>query len=161
MGKAKEETKAVAIEPQLIRKITGKTVMTGVDIPIDKAQPLYTVLGVIKSYDTGDGEYGSWIKFKGDFVATRISDGAVFRAPACMLQKPLDDVLANQFDKAIQDAGEEAKGVSIEMAVEIGVEPADTPTKYQWTMVSLIPLAANNALDALAERVQARRLESK
>lgn len=157
MATAKKE---VTKEPELIRKITGKNVMVGVTIPTDKATALYHVLGIVKSYKCETADLGDYILFTGDFLATRLSDGAEFRAPKCILQKPLDDVIANQYDAAIKSAGEEAKGVAVDMAIEIGVKPEKTPTGYQWVMTSLIPMAKNNALESIKERVQLQ-LENK
>jgi len=153
---SKTETKKVPAE--VIRKITNKDVLGDISVPKEET-PLYTLMGNIYGYDTGNTTYGDYIKFKGDFIAVT-KDGKEFRAPYAIIPTPMDLALAGQFDSAVEaladpETGEIPKGkrAQCEMAIEIGVKPADTPTKYQWTMKPLIEIAPTNALDSLKERV--------
>lgn len=160
----KNETQVAAGTVELLRKITNKTVL-GKEFLSEapkEATKLYTLMGVISGYQQDNSEYGTFIKFKGDFVAEVAHNGAEFRAPSCIVPVPMDDVLAAMYDKAVAemvdpDTGEMPSGkrASCQFAVEIGYKPSETPTGYEWTVTPLIKMQENDAITSLKSQLKA------
>lgn len=160
-AKTKEETQASAVE--LLRKITNKTVLGKEFLQATPKEPtkLYTLYGVISGYQAGTTEYGEFLKFKGDFKAKVAHDGKEFRAPACIVPVPMDNVLAGMYDAAVKEmvdpeTGElpSGKRPQCQFAVEIGYKPGDTPTGYEWTVTPLMEMQENDAIVALENQLK-------
>lgn len=148
-------------EPQVTRKITNKTVLGKLlDDKPEEETVLYTLMGIIRGYQTGNTEYGQFIKFRGDFEAFNHVEQRSFRAPTCIIPVPMDDVLANQYDQTVAamvdaETGELPKNKKPEcrFAVDIGYKPSDTPTGYEWTVSSRVKMQENDAMLALKRQV--------
>jgi hypothetical protein len=132
-------------EPKVVRKITSKTVM-GADFLDSKPTQellLYTLNGVIRSYEAGTSDFGQYLKFRGDFKAYNHITETVVRAPACIIPAPMDEILAGQYQTAkahlIDEETGEIKGGKMpkfNFSIDIGYMPADTPTGYEWTVAT-------------------------
>lgn len=148
----------------LLRKITNKTVLGKDFLEAKPKEPmnLYTLMGVISGYQSGQSEYGAFVKFKGDFVAEVHMTNQSYRAPSCIVPVPMDDVLAGMYDKAVADmvdpeTGEMPAGKrpQVQFAVEIGYKPGDTPTGYEWTVTPLMEMQENDAITNLRQTLVA------
>lgn len=131
--------------PQMVRKITSKTVMGKdfLDTPPEADTLLYTLNGVIRSYESGTSDFGTYLKFRGDFKAYNHITESVIRAPACIIPAPMDEILAGQYQSAkmrvIDEETGEIKGGKLpkfNFSIDVGYMPADTPTGYEWTVAT-------------------------
>lgn len=147
-------------EPEMLRKITNKTVMTKefLDGPKPKeSQVLYTLFGIIRDVTPGDGDFGPFLKFRGDFKAYNHVEEKVYRAPSAIVPAPMDDVLNNQFEaaKAAQidpETGEikgGAKKLKFQFIIDVGYKPSDSPTGYEWTTATRVKLQESDEMLAL------------
>lgn len=111
------------------------------DILLTKAAgtvPVARVFGRATSCKSKVSDFGESFEFKGNFEATRLSDGEVFRSAKLYLPKLLEglmaDALANSDD-------------ALDFVVEIGVKASGNAHHYEWTVK---PLMDNQAADPLA-----------
>lgn len=170
--RAKQQRRQKMVEEQavktgsvgLLRKITNKTVLGKEFLEAKPKEPtdLYTLMGVINSYQPGQSEYGTFVKFKGDFVADVHVSGESYRAPNCIVPVPMDDVLATMYDKAVEEMVDKETGEmppgkrpQVQFAVKIGYKPGDTPTGYEWTVTPLMEMQENDAITNLRQTLKA------
>ena len=154
---------------QVITKISPKTLkaspkmklitIDGKQVPrCDGEQTLFRVLGRAVGVKTGTTDFGDFVAFTGDFRATVIATGEVFRSSKVFLPESVVGML----QAAMQESN-----AGVEFAFDIGAVEANTPTGYQYTVKSLIetpeesdPLAnllalVKNSAPALPAPVQA------
>jgi len=129
---------------KLIKKITPKTVLgkiKSIAHDLTETTPVMRVVGIARGLSTGEGDYGSWVKFKGDFSATNLLTGDVFRSPACILPGIAGDLI----ESAVMDS--ENNGV--EFGFDITLEPSDSPVGYEFSAIPLLETKEETPLDSL------------
>lgn len=109
-------TKKIGVQPA-----RGKAPAVG------KTEVVATLIGIARGYKPGSSEYGDFLKFSGDFEATRAEDGEVFRSGRAIFPA----IFADQLQAAV-DADAEKTGV--QFAVELGVKGSDASVGYEWTI---------------------------
>lgn len=153
---------AVDSGPELLRKLSPKTIIGGRFLPPSKATVLYTVIGTTHGVRTGTGDNGAYCAFLGAFEATRFSiydsekrdfvvdpERKVFQGGQCFVPKAVEDLLAATVLKMKEDRTTTA----IEFAIEVGVKPADTAIGYEYTVKNLVKTSGADPLAALRQRV--------
>ena len=141
---------------QLIRKISAKTVCGKVSKP-EKANRLFTVMGIATRVKTGEGPYGPFAGLVGQFEATNIETGEVFQAPQCYLPEPLNTMLTEALQETVtekDDDGNEKQvrvNESVQFAVEVGVKPSDAPIGYEYTTKEIVKAETADPLAALRD----------
>ena len=129
---------------KLIKKITPKTVLGKIkDIAHGMTEPkaVMRIVGIARGLTTGEGDYGSWVKFKGDFTAINLLTGESYRAPACILPGIAGDLI----EASVMDADNNA----VEFGFDVVLEPSDSPVGYEFGAVPLIETKEETPLDAL------------
>lgn len=149
---ANVEEKELDVKFELIRKITNKNILGDITVP-EKPVTLYTLVGNVYGYEIGNTQYGDFIKFKGDFSATLMSNGQEFRSPCAIIPAPMDMVIANLVDDAALGITETKAKVGCELGISVGVKPANTPTGYEWTVKTLIDVVPTDSLRLLKDKV--------
>lgn len=149
-GGGGEESKAVKAEK--LRRITVKTVC-GMDkgellklVMSDEkmAFPLMRVGGIATGMRPGDGDFGPYVRFIGQFQAINIRDGRVFAAAMCLLPKFLEDELAGALGQ------EGAK--TVEFGFEISVKyDKSAATSYVFLSDSLLAPVSDEANARIAK----------
>lgn len=149
----------------LVRKISPKTVMGRVSIPMkadgkpyvdEDGVPtkfpdtvLYTVFGMSHGIKTGTGDNGPWVAFLGSFEAIRAKDGKRFQGGQCFVPKAVEDLLVSAL-KAGQRGDDNA---SVEFALEVGIKFAQTATGYEYTVKNLVKTTNADPLADLRKRL--------
>lgn len=109
-------TKKIGVQPGRNEKPElGKTVVVA------------TLIGIARSYKAGSSEYGEFLKFAGDFEATRVSDGETFRSARAIFPAIFADSLQTAIDSDTDHNG-------VQFAAELGVRGAENAVGYEWTI---------------------------
>ena len=145
---------------KLVNKISVKTVCgkvktvvkTRVDAdgnqePFKTVEPglLMRVAGICTGSDIVSTAYGDSVRFKGEFAATDLATGEIFQGGQLFLPEVAEKFVAATLDSVKN--GENFQG--LELAFDIGVEPANTPSGYQYTVAPLIQQAAKSRAEML------------
>jgi hypothetical protein len=162
---AKEKTTGTEGEsegPELVRKLSPKSIIGGRFLPPSKETVLYTVIGTTHGIKSGTGDNGPYVAFLGAFEATRISkydsekrdfvpdpERKTFQAGQCFVPKAVEDLLAATVLKMKEDR----QGTAIEFAIQVGVKPSDTAIGYEYTIKNLVKTSGADPLAALRSRV--------
>lgn len=144
----------------VVKKITAKTVMgnikqiireqnnaDGKPLADGDSLALFDVIGQVMGHQTGESDFGPWVKLKGRFRATNRLTSEVFNSSTALLPEEITDpVLA-----ALQLDG--AQAVDMAFTVSLKIDDASA-TGYVYTVASLLDMAADDPLEQLAARVQ-------
>lgn len=122
---------------------TGEQVKENVVRGIE--QVLFRVAGIAHNFKTGKTTYGDWFSFTGQFEAVNRLTGEVFRSANLFLP----DVVTEQLLPIVKANGE----TGVELAFDVGVKPFNNAQGYEYTVDSLIPVAANDPLSMLTARL--------
>jgi hypothetical protein len=149
----------------LIRKLSPKTVMGKVTIPVKSdgkpyvdddgvptkfpAQVLYHVFGMAYGTRIGTSDNGPFCSFLGSFEAVRARDGKRFQSGQCFVPKAVEDLLV-----ASMKAGQkEDPNASVEFAIEVGIQFAQTATGYEYYVKNLVKTKNADPLADLRQRL--------
>lgn len=137
---------------KLVKKISSKTVIG--DIKLMAAQmlvgneprrELYTVVGIGRTVQGLETDYGTAEKFRGNFLAVNLLTGEEFRSGACYLPGAAGEMLAGAMN-----------GDPIEFGFKIGIELDNAAaTGYVYTCESLITPTENDPLTLLSRSISA------
>ena len=138
----------------IIKKITVKTVLgdvkkmvlgdkkkgvEGLDVKTD----VMRVAGIARRMETGESEYGPWVKFKGSFMGTNLITGEEFRAGSAMLPEVASELL----EEAMNAEGAE----NVKFGFDVAVTPDDSiAIGYQYSVTPLIEATEDDPLLSLA-----------
>jgi hypothetical protein len=141
------ETVAMAEIPESkkVKKLSTKIIVGKKIGKIEVPTRLYSVVGIATGAKQGESNYGVWTALTGQFEVRR-EDGAVFRAPQILLP---DGALTRVLDAVAKLAG------SVEFAMVIGAEPADTRKGYEYSVIDIIEPRASDQLAGLRNAVNA------
>jgi len=138
--------------PQLVKKISAKTVCSKIDKPTEPVA-LFNLYGVAHGIKTGDSQYGAWTAFIGNFEALNLKTGERFLSGAAFVPGVVEQLLLSGLTAA-QEADANA---SIQFALQIGVKPAmgskPSTTGYEYTVTPLVDIQANDPLAALKNQL--------
>lgn len=130
---------------KLLQKLSYKTVVGKVnrrELPEDKSDLLVMrVIGQASKSITVNTDFGASIGFIGNFEATNVITGEVFRSGKMFLPP----VAANLLDGAVAAAN----GGAVDFAFDIGVKEADNQIGYEYTASPLIEAGANDPISIL------------
>ena len=76
-----------------IKKISAKTVCGKIEIPKNKKEDLFSIMGIANGTKMTVTQYGEAIGFVGDFEAVNIATGEVFRSPIAYIPDPAQGLL--------------------------------------------------------------------
>lgn len=149
---------------RILRKMSPKTVMGRIKPPFpgdmgdpsanpprpprspDPEQDLYVVMGQTNGVQTGDGDYGPWVAFKGWFEAARCDTGEISQSGLCFVPKAFEEALLVAV-KAQQEAN---AGGMVEFAVKISIIPSTKAAAgYEFQCRNLIKTQTGDPLKAL------------
>ncbi len=135
-------------KPEMLKKISPKTVMgEKITAPLE-AGHLFRVVGVCSGLKTGQSNFGEWVAFTGEFNVER-NDGKRFYGTKLFLPDPVQTLLVTAV-KGLAD-----KSSLVEVALDVGIKPSDAPIGYEYTCSPLVEVAASTPLQALMERIGA------
>jgi len=137
-------------KPELLKKISAKTVLGGKIEKPEKAAHLFRVVGVVTGLAVGTSNFGEWVAFKGEFRVVR-HDGAEFYGVKLFLPDPAQTLLVTAFKTMGADSG-----AHIEVALDIGIKPSDVPIGYEYTATPLVEVKTSDPLTALLARVEGK-----
>lgn len=109
-------------------------------------QGLMRVIGLATEVITGNSTYGAWTGFKGQFQATNILTGEIYRGSQVFLPDTVTDLLA-----PVVKSSENG----VEFAFDIGAKPANNVIGYEYTINHLMKVEENDPLNALSARLLA------
>ena len=110
------------------------------------------IFGVTRGYVTGEGAFGPFLKFVGEFKAIDLGSGEEAIGSAAYLPSPIDALLAVQIDALKQDG----KAVSVEFAFDIAAKPSEkAATGYEYVVHSLTETRVSDPLALLSSTVAA------
>lgn len=145
---AKPETPRAApvVGPELVKKISLKTVNDGEDIPApESAIDFFTILGIVQGTKIAKSTYGDSVGFKGTFEAIRSRDGKRFISGTLYLPTMLSDLLYASVAGAQKDDAD----ATVKVAGVIGLKPSKkAAVGYEYTFRPLIEVVP---VDALAD----------
>ena len=153
---SKISLKTIGAQPRPSEKITARAVAH--------------VFGSARGYFIGQSTYGEFYKFRGDFEATNVETGEVYRSANLLLPDVIAMLLVDALHAAGAKAGK-AKGAAgtheepgematapVEFAIEVGIRPrADAKpgtAAYEWTVKPLTPVRDSDPLQRLREEVK-------
>lgn len=109
-------------------------------------QALMRIVGLATGSKAGNSTFGEFIAFTGQFQATNILTGEIYRAGKIFFPKMIEDLLATQV--AATENG-------VEFAFDIGVKPSGNAHGYEYTVTTLMAIAENDPLKLMADRLTA------
>ena len=132
-----------------VRKITIKSVYGPIDLEKLMKAPerklrLLNVLGIVRKAQPGETDKGPFVKFIGDFKATNLETGEIYRSGACILPNFIADMIIGAMDS----------GRSVQFAFEIQCRYSDDAiSKYMYDLISLLPPSESDELAMLEKTV--------
>jgi hypothetical protein len=144
---------------EILKKISVKTCnahpameivkVDGKDVTRAKGkQSLLRILGMSNDIKRGTGDYGPWVAFVGAFEATNLVSGEVFQSSICLLPESAAGLLSVAVSKEA--------GKTVEFALDIGVEPANNPMGFQYTIKPLMESDETDPLRHLKNNITAK-----
>jgi hypothetical protein len=95
--------------------------------------------------------FGESIEFGGNFEATNLLTGEIYRGTRMFLPSLVSDMLYEQV--------KQADGQDVQFAFDIGADSANTPNGYQYTITPLIAVAATDPLTLLKQSLNLPALQ--
>ena len=111
-----------------------------------KGKPVHVMraIGIARDFDTGEGDNGPWVKFKGSFEATNPDTGESYRSGRLFLP----DVASDLLEAELMDEDTS----NVELAFDIhAVADSTSAVGYVYTATPLVELAENDPILALAK----------
>lgn len=146
---------------QLVKKITCRDVMGNMKEIIRESGKkngekvgLFTIIGQVIGFTTGESQYGPWVKLKGRFRATNVLTGEVFTSSVAMLpDEATDPILAAL---TLDDVS------SVDCGFDIAAKIDDTTAVgYQYVVTPLMKPAEDDPLERLNRQIQTGQIEHK
>lgn len=129
----------------IIKKITVKNVCGETKKLLNGQKEKFAVMrvaGIIRSMHPDDGDFGTYVKFRGSFSATNLLTGEEFKSANCLLP----DIAADLLESAMNEEGVNG----LEFGFDVFVVPDDSiAIGYQYAVDSLIETAENDPLMTL------------
>lgn len=139
-----------------IKKLSTKTVFGAVAdvrkaLGDKKEVMLYDLFGIASSWKAGEGNYGPFIAFKGDFTAINKVTGEEFASATCFL--------ADDIAPLLQTALDSDKGSTVKFGLQIGVRPNERAgTGYEYVSKPIVPIVQSDAMAELRASMGAKAL---
>lgn len=108
---------------QIITKITPKTVLGDVLKKGHDNGMLFRLAATVTNIETVSTQYGESLKFRGEFIARRFSDGEEFYAGTAFLPRVAESLVAGSFT-----------GEPLQVVLDVGTRKAETQTGYEFTV---------------------------
>lgn len=138
----------------LLKKLSFKTVVGKVnrrELPENgESMLVMRVIGVANKTVTGNSDFGAFVGFLGNFEATNVATGEVFRSG----QMFLPNVCSNLLEAAVAANG----GANVEFGFDIGVKEADNAIGYEYTAAPIIEASETDPVALLKSRISAPAL---
>lgn len=132
---------------ELLKKINPKFVMgKKITAPEEKTE-LYKVFGIARSVKSGEGDYGPWTAFLGQFEVIRTIDQKSFSGIKLFLPEPMSTLMAEKL--RMPEVSE------LQFAVSVNLVPSDTPIGYEYTCTPIIDADQADPLADLRNRMTA------
>lgn len=134
----------------LIKKITVKSVIGDVKKifkGVTEKTAIMRVVGIARSMQAGESDYGPWVKYKGTFNGINLITGEEMTAPYCLLPEVASCLIENQLS---------AEGVtSIEFGFDLYIKPSDTPIGFEYLAEPLVEPKDADPLSHLSKSLPA------
>lgn len=115
----------------------------GDDILIVKERAIIRVVGIASGKREGSSDFGDYIEFHGQFQATNLETGEVFRSGKLFLPDICTALIAPTLESAN----------AVEFAFDLGVKHATTPIGYEYTAEPLIETGEADQVSLLAGKI--------
>lgn len=146
----------MSAQTKLIKKITIKGIASDAISGAKKGKvELATIYGVLADSKPIETNFGTCIKFLGEFEAMN-SAGETFVSNSMFLP----DLAANLLESALHPASGDAPN-SVDFAITIGAEPADTPAGYQYTITPVLEFKPSDPVQRLRALVGSKQQTEK
>lgn len=162
MDAANAELQRQTVSRQVVKKITAKIVCGGKPdieelilflnkpgVDPTAVMPLFNVIGVATDFSTGQSDMGAFLKLLGQFKATNVKTGEIFRSGACILPGSGNDMVYGAL-RAIP----EGQGGGVEFAFNIGIKrDKESATGYVYHVEQVTDLGQTDPLAHLEKLV--------
>ena len=134
----------------LTKKITVKSVIGDVKKMfkgVTEKTAIMRVVGIARSMQAGEGDYGPWVKFKGTFQGINLLTGEEMTAPYCLLPEVASCLVENQL--GADDV------TSVEFGFDLYIKPSDTPIGFEYLAEPLVEPTGADPLAHLSKSLPA------
>lgn len=153
----------------IIKKINTKSVGLGKRILEDYAEevraekaPVMRVIGTVHSAKGDTTQYGPYIKFYGDFEATNLLTGDVYRAPELLLPPVGEMIVDGQLNAAIAQAPEGARPVAnVALDIQVSYNDAENATRFTFGAAPLLGTPEHDPIAELKKSLPAPKVQQK
>ena len=115
-----------------------------------KAVPVMRVWGMVHAKTPGVSQFGSYIKFSGEFGALNLVNGEEFRSQNLLLPQVGEAVVNSLFERAAKDGG--VAEVGLDVCVEFN-NSAKGGTKFRYVVKPIVEFKGDDALSVMAKRL--------
>lgn len=143
--------------PKMLKKLTPKSIIGDVKKLSKQYEsgtivPLYDLVGVVDTFETGESNYGPWTAFKGDFAFTsHLNPDDSGEAKKAFVHEP---VLSYLLDAVTNNE-------AVEFAITVSLRVDDElPTGYEYVCESMIDVKPNTRLAHLTQLMKPKALPS-
>lgn len=126
-------------------------------IPADGGSvPLFRLVGLVSRVRTVESSYGESFGLRGEFQATRTSDGAKFASMEVFLPDFATQLVLGAFNAAKIAAGKD--DVTVQISLDIGLKRRDDiAIGYEYTAEPVVPLVTSSPLQMLLDQTEAAK----
>jgi hypothetical protein len=110
-------------------------------------QNLMRVFGQCDRVKLGNTAFGETVEFQGQFEATNMLDGEIYRSNRLFLPPVLTEMVRSQVIAAQGD--DPANDAAVQFAFDIGADSANNAHGYQYTIEPLTPPSKSDPLEAM------------
>lgn len=129
------------------RKITARTM----GIQKFKEGQSFTLIGRVRRYETGQTDYGPFVKFRGMFEAVNETTGEQAASSVAIFPGGL---LEDSLIEAIETANKDGGGASVDIAIRFSMVADETsPVGYRWSAEQLVEQRDTDPLADLRSKV--------
>lgn len=134
-------------EIQSIKKLSTKNIFGSANdvrnaLGNQKETPLYKIFGIANGWKPGEGTYGSYVAFKGEFHAINLDTGEEFRSATCFLPDDITPMLQNALDNA--------KGQTVKFGLQISARQNErSSVGYEYAATPIVSVVENDAMAEL------------
>ena len=137
------------VAPKLLKKISYKTVCGKVnrrEIPEGGAIKVMRVIGQATDIKSGNSDYGMWNSFLGNFEATNVRTGEVFRSGQIFLPGTAENLLMG--------AVKGAAGAPVAFGFDISVvDSPDSQISYEYGVESIMDVSETDPIALLKQQM--------
>lgn len=136
---------------KIIKKISVKSVMGDLkkmvkEDQIKDGEAIMRVAGICKKFESGESDYGPWVRFIGSFRAYNLLTGELCASPKLFLPDTASDLLQ------VEVSRENSSDIEFGFDIVCHLDP-DTPVGYTFSIITLNEPTQDDPLVRLLEKI--------